>query len=127
MRVGNVLNNASFKGARINIVANSDNHGNIVNLPETYNTIKENRDRFFAKSDEKSTLNLYINAGDYFINGNKKGWRTSENRTNFEVQKDFLRLLILKIKKQANMKCRENEETGRTGKNIVKEVTLNQK
>ena len=82
--------NTNFKGARINIVANSDNHGNIANLPETYNTIAVNRDRIFKKSEEKSTLNLYINAGDYFINGNKKGWRTNPKLTNFDVNKKFL-------------------------------------
>lgn len=123
MRVGNI-SNSTFKGARINIVANSDNHGNIANLPETYNTIKENRDRFFQKSEEKSTLNLYINAGDYFINGNKKGWRTNEGLTNFEVQKDFLRLLILKIKKQANITSKTLAENGITGENIAPEANF---
>ena len=111
--------NTNFKGARINIVANSDNHGNIANLPETYNTIAVNRDRIFKKSEEKSTLNLYINAGDYFINGNKKGWRTNPKLTNFDVQANFLKLLVEKIRKQANYTANIKRENGITGENIA--------
>ncbi len=93
----------AFQAARINIVANSDNHGNVASMDSVYNTICVNKDRIFQKSNEDSTLNLYINAGDFFINGNKKGWRKSKDHTNFDVQKKFLGLLVLKMKKQADL------------------------
>lgn len=98
----------AFKAARINIVANSDNHGNVASMDSVYNTICVNKDRIFQKSNEDSTLNLYINAGDFFINGNKKGWRKGPNYTNFDIQKNFLRLLILKMKKQADIVSAKN-------------------
>ena len=96
--------NPFFKGARINIVANSDNHGNITSLAQFYNTIKENEEDIFKESNKESTLNLYINAGDFFINGAKGGFRTNPNLTNMDVQKDFFQLLIEKVRKVANKK-----------------------
>lgn len=99
----NKIQPMAFKAARINIVANSDNHGNVASMDSVYNAICVNKDRIFQKSNEDSTLNLYINAGDFFINGNKKGWRKGENYTNFDIQKNFLRLLVLKMKKQVDL------------------------
>lgn len=101
--------NPFFKGARINIVANSDNHGNITSLAQFYNTIKENEEDIFKESNKESTLNLYINAGDFFINGAKGGFRTNSNITNMDVQKDFFQLLIEKVRKVANKKQWQKE------------------
>lgn len=97
--IGGALN---FKGARINIVANSDNHGSLVNLPDFYNAIKQNEQDIFQKSEEKSTLNLYINVGDYFINPSKKGWITYPDKNSGEVQAEFLQTLVTKVHKVAN-------------------------
>lgn len=89
----------NFKSARVNIIASSDNHGNLTSLPEFFNTIKENKDDIFQKADEDSTLNLFINAGDFFINPSKKGFITYPESTNGNIQKRFLRKVIQEVKK----------------------------
>ncbi len=94
-----------FNGARINIVENSDNHGNLNNLPDFYNAIKQNGGDIFQKAEDPSTLNLYINAGDFFMNPSKTGWMSCPEKSNGDVQRDFLQLLIQKIKKVANTGC----------------------
>jgi len=102
-----------FTGARINIVANSDNHGNLNNLPDLYNAIKQNREDIFQKADEASTLNLYINVGDFFMNPSKKGFLSYPDKTNGEVQSEFLSKFIDKIKKVANTECFEMNQRAR--------------
>ncbi len=114
MRVsGNFSNNLNFKGARVNIVENSDNHGTLNNLPDFYNAIKQNGKDIFKKAEKESTLNLYINAGDFFINPSKTGWMSYPEKRNGEVQRDFLQLLIQKIKKVANTGCFELNEAAK--------------
>ena len=117
MQITNNLVNLNFNGARINIVENSDNHGRLDNLPDFYNAIKQNGKDIFKKAEEQSTLNLYINAGDFFINPSKTGFLSYPEKTNGEVQKDFFQLLIQKIKKVANTSCFElNEAAKKKGK-----------
>lgn len=120
MRVTNGLNNhLNFSGARVNIVENSDNHGNLNNLPDFYNAIKQNGKDIFQKANEPSTLNLYINAGDYFANPSKKGLLSYPDKTNGEVQRDFFELLIKKIQKVSNITChRLNEDAKKKGQAI---------
>ena len=47
-----------FKAAQVNIIAMSDNHGNVHNLPKLVGTIEQNKGDIFKKADEKSTLNM---------------------------------------------------------------------
>lgn len=110
MKIQGVNCRPNFLGARVNIVANSDNHGNLNNLPDLYNAIKQNREDIFQKADEKSTLNLYINVGDFFMNPSKKGFISFPDKTNGEVQKEFLEKFIDKIRKTANTSCYEINE-----------------
>ncbi|MDD3238027.1 MAG: hypothetical protein PHV37_08035 [Candidatus Gastranaerophilales bacterium] len=91
-------NAVSFKSARVNILASSDNHGNLTTLPDFFNTIKENKEDIFQKSEDESTLNLFVNAGDFYINPSKKGFRTYPESTNGNIQKRFLRKLIQEVK-----------------------------
>lgn len=110
MQIINTQNHNSFKAARINIIANSDNHGNLNNIPDLYNAIKQNGDDIFQKSEADSTLNLYINVGDFFISPSKKGFLSYPNKTNGEIQAEFLDKFITKIKKVINKKCYELNE-----------------
>ena len=59
MRI-NKIQPMAFQAARINIVANSDNHGNVASMDSVYNTICVNKDRIFQKSDEDSTNDSFV-------------------------------------------------------------------
>lgn len=124
MKITGVQNCTNFTGARINIVANSDNHGNLNNLPDLYNAIKQNRGDIFQKSEEESTLNLYINVGDFFMNPSKKGFLTYPEKTNGEVQREFLEKFIEKIRKTANTTCFEMNKAARE-KGLVSNLETN--
>lgn len=88
----------TFQGGRINILATADNHGNLLNLPQFFNTIKHNKDEIFAKASAKSTLNLFTIPGDFFINPSKKGFLTYKSATNGDIQANFLNTLTKSIK-----------------------------
>ena len=96
--------NLSFKSGKLNILAMSDNHGNVRTLPNVEKTVKKFRNEIFPKSDEKSTVNVFAIAGDYFINPSKRGFRTQMNRkkTNGDVQAGFLTKLIHSVKNMLN-------------------------
>ncbi len=90
----------SFKAGKLNILAMSDNHGNVRTLPNVEKTIKKFKNEIFPKGDEKSTVNIFAIAGDYYINPSKKGFLTpmNRNKTNGDVQAGFLTKLINSVK-----------------------------
>lgn len=101
MKISNLSahhDNLSFKAAQINIIATSDNHGQLTSLPQFYNAIEDNKQDIFQKADKSSTLNLFVNAGDFYINPSKYGFLTYPNATNGNIQKAFLAKLIHLIK-----------------------------
>ena len=82
----------SFKGARVNILASADNHGNIMRLPRVIKTIENNAKEIFPKAGENSTANFFTLVGDWFINPSKKGFLTHPELSNG----DFQNLALLK-------------------------------
>jgi hypothetical protein len=88
----------NFRAARLNILATADNHGNLLSMPQFFNTIKHNKDEIFPKAHDKSTLNVFAIAGDFFINPSKRGFLTYRSATNGEIQTNFLRTLTKSIK-----------------------------
>jgi len=88
----------SFKAAQLNILATSDNHGNSHSVPLLAETIRYNKKDIFVKSEEKSTLNIFAIAGDWFINPSKKGYRTMPTLTNGDIQNKFLNKLVDYVK-----------------------------
>jgi len=93
-----------FESAQVNILATSDNHGNVHSLPLLAQTIENNKKDIFQKSDEESTLNVFAIAGDWFINPSKKGFLTKPNLTNGDIQNQFLNKFIGFVNKQAGAK-----------------------
>jgi len=91
----------NFKAAQVNILATSDNHGNVHSLPLLGETIKNNRKDIFEKAEEPSTLNIFAVAGDWFINPSKKGFITKPNATNGDIQHQFLNKTIKYVNEQA--------------------------
>lgn len=76
----------SFNGARVNILATADNHGNIMRLPRLLKTVENNAKEIFPKSESSSTLNFFAIVGDWFINPSKKGFLTHPELSNGELQ-----------------------------------------
>lgn len=91
----------SFKAAQLNIVATSDNHGNLLTYPMLAQTIKNNNKDIFIKSDEPSTLNVLAVAGDWFMNPSKRGFITNPEANNGTLQAQFLSKFIDFVNKQA--------------------------
>lgn len=87
-----------FKAAQVNIVAMSDNHGNVHNLPQLVGTIEQNKGDIFKKADEKSTLNMFAIAGDFFMNPKKKGYMTKPELSNGDIQANFLNKVVNTVK-----------------------------
>ncbi len=87
-----------FKAAQVNIIAMSDNHGNVHNLPKLVGTIEQNKGDIFKKADEKSTLNMFAIAGDFFMNPHKKGYMTKPELSNGDIQANFLNKVVNTVK-----------------------------
>lgn len=98
----------AFKGARVNILASSDNHGNIMKLPRLLKTVENNAKDIFPKAESQNTLNLVALAGDWFINPSKKGFITHPELSNGDLQnlallktidsiKDIVKKLVSKV------------------------------
>lgn len=94
----------SFKGARVNILATADNHGNIMRLPRLLKTVENNAKEIFPKSESPSTLNFFAIVGDWFINPSKKGFITHPELSNGDLQNlallktiDSVRMIVKKM------------------------------
>ena len=94
----------AFKGARVNILATADNHGNIMRLPRLLKTVANNAKEIFPKSESESTLNFFAIVGDWFINPSKKGFITHPELSNGDLQNlallktiDSVRLIVNKM------------------------------
>ncbi len=92
--VSNCSNKTAFRAADVNILATSDNHGNVLSLPKFVKTIESNQDEIFVKPESKSTLNIFAIAGDWFINPSKKGFITKPYMSNGDIQLRFLKKTI---------------------------------
>lgn len=91
---------STFGQAQVNILATSDNHGNVHSLPLLSQTIENNKKDIFVNSANNSTLNIFALSGDWFINPSKKGFLTMPHLTNGDIQMQFLSKLIAFVKKQ---------------------------
>ena len=91
----------NFKAAQVNIVATSDNHGNLLTYPMLAQTMQNNKKDIFIKAEEPSTLNILAVAGDWFINPSKKGYRTRPDSDSGKLQAQYLNQLIGFTKRQA--------------------------
>ena len=91
-------NDNAFKGARINILASSDNHGNLMKLPRLLKTIENNAKDIFVKPESKSSLNIFALVGDWFINPSKRGFKTNPKMSNGELQNEALIKTIESVK-----------------------------
>ena len=106
MQVSGIKNNISFKSAQLNIVSTADNHGDILSMPQMMKAIQMNKRDLFEKASEKSTLNLFAIAGDFFMNPSKKGFLTNPEFSNGDIQYNFLTKMVYTAKTAAGIKNR---------------------
>lgn len=76
----------SFEGAKVNILATADNHGNILRLPRLIKTVENNAKDIFVNANSPSTKNIFAIVGDWFINPSKKGFVTHPDLSNGDLQ-----------------------------------------
>ena len=88
----------TFKGARVNVLALSDSHGNFMKIPKVLKTVETHVSDIFSKADSSSTLNTFVIGGDWFINPRKKGFLTHPDLSNGEVQSITLLRMIDSLK-----------------------------
>ena len=100
MKIANVGYNSpykrpiNFKAADVNILAQADQHGNIMTLPAVEQTIKYRSNKMFKNPQAKSTLNVLAFPGDFIINPSKKGYITHPEKTNGDFQVKYLNEII---------------------------------
>lgn len=102
-------NNIAFNSSQLNILAMADNHGCIETMPKLIKTVDNNKSDIFQKSDEKSTLNVFAIAGDYFYSPDNNGLLTEKESTLGDIEYDFLTKTIDRVK--SNLDKSANFET----------------
>lgn|GEM_PF-1030216 len=104
-------NDTSFKAGRLNVLAIGDSHGNVGRMPKVLKTIENNAKEIFPKTGYPSTLNVFANVGDWFINPSKRGFLTNPELSNGDIQNlvllktiDSLRLMVSNLSKKTDYK-----------------------
>ena len=102
-------NDSTFKAGRLNVLAIGDSHGNVARMPKVLKTIENNAKDIFPKTGYPSTLNVFANVGDWFINPSKKGFLTNPKLSNGDIQNlillrtlDSLRDLVSSLGKKSD-------------------------
>ncbi|MGD9581078.1 MAG: metallophosphoesterase [Vampirovibrionia bacterium] len=99
----NYGNNISFGKSEVNIVATSDNHGLTDAMPKYYQLIQTKIRELFGKKETltpKSTANVAVFNGDWFMNPKPKGYLSKNNLCNGDIQYSLLRSFIYMFKSE---------------------------
>ena len=123
MKVNNISthrnNNASFKAARLNIVAMSDTHGQFVRTPWVESAITTNQKDIFEKTDYKdpskkmdprSVANMIIHAGDFGINEGGGNYISDKTKKNGDYQLYFIDMIAKIAEKAAKKEVGEDSQ-----------------
>jgi len=78
MKIAGIKYSCPFKGAMININAFSDIHGHIERADSGYQTMLKNKT---FEENKTGKINFLIDGGDWFVACDKKGFKSSPNRT----------------------------------------------
>lgn len=90
----------TFKGATININAFSDTHGEIFLANSALEEMKQRKTDIFVPQ-EKGNANITAVCGDWFMDGNKKGYKTAPNKESGKFQLDIFNEFMKQLKKIA--------------------------
>ncbi len=123
MKINNTSDGTNFKSALININAISDTHGRIELADNCYQTMIK-YDTF--EKEKRGVENYFLIGGDWFISGDKKGYKTNPNKQIWEFQAEMLNKFIETIKKKyPNTKTRfiaGNHEFDGGEENFISEI-----
>ena len=97
MRVWNVNHYQSFKGAKVNITALSDTHGHIEMVDSAYQSIIKNN---ALKEEKRGVENYLIVGGDWFMSGEKKGYKSAPDKPLMDFQLDMYNKFVGELKKK---------------------------
>ena len=86
----------NFKGAVLNINSFSDNHGNLDKLDKFYQSVEDNKDELFL-DNKKGNQNVLLVAGDWFISGGTKGYKSKPDANSHFYQALFFNKFIKQI------------------------------
>lgn len=87
-----------FGQGQVNILATSDNHGKFEPLPGFYSNVANHTDEIFPDKDKKSTLNVGLFNGDWFMDPGRGGYQTDPTKKAGDYQLLFLNKLVGSIK-----------------------------
>ena len=87
----------NFKGATINIGALSDTHGHIEKADSAFQALM--KQRAFEKEDT-GKINYLITGGDWFISGDKKGYKSAPDKPLMQFQLYIYNKFVSEIKKR---------------------------
>ena len=86
----------NFKGAVLNINSFSDNHGNLDKLDKFYQSVEDKKDELFL-DNKKGNQNVLLVAGDWFISGGTKGYKSKPDANSHFYQALFFNKFIKQI------------------------------
>ncbi|MBQ9246337.1 metallophosphoesterase [bacterium] len=96
MKISNINSQYNFKGATININALADTHGHIEYADAAYQTLMK-EDAF--EKERRGTANYLITGGDWFMSGDKKGYKSAPDKPLVDFQTDMYNKFVGTIKK----------------------------
>lgn len=82
----------------VNIIATSDNHGKFEPIPKLFSNIANHVDEIFPEMNKKSTLNIGIFGGDWFMDPGRAGYLTDKTKKAGDYQLEFLNKLVSSVK-----------------------------
>ncbi len=106
MKIGRNINLShynSFKSANVSINAFSDTHGELLAADSALEEMRKNQSDIFCKN-EAGNANILAVGGDWFINGNRKGFLYNPKRPLAKYQLDVFNELVKQIKRLAGDK-----------------------
>lgn len=90
----------TFKRATVNINAFSDTHGEVFYANSALEEMRKKQKDIFIPQ-KKGNANITAICGDWFMNGNKKGYETAPNKENGMFQLDIFNEFMKQLKKIA--------------------------
>ena len=96
-KIINFSNYNSFKSANISINSFSDTHGEMLLADSALDKIQQNKNDIFLKN-EQGNANILAVCGDWFMNGNQKGYSNNPKKPLAKFQLEIFNELINQIK-----------------------------
>lgn len=97
MKINLTQPSINFKGATINISALSDTHGHIEQADSAFQSLMKQR---AFETEGTGKINYLITGGDWFISGDKKGYKSAPDKPLMQFQLYLYNKFVSEIKKR---------------------------